>query len=447
MKVVVVGAGAAGLAATNMLVKGGVDVTAYDSSDFAGGRCSCYEKDGYIIDTGAQVIGKLCETQIRLCKEYGIDRELKKFRAAGAIWRNGKSYGMNASLKPADLIRNVKNIIGFRGLPLMAYPQMGLIGLAMLKRFIGLDYKNLNFEKLLGLGDMSVADFARKYGKGEAALDSILRPAVATLTLGEAEEVSIPHLIALMGLGKGILLLERGTGSLSTEMHKRLKDHIRLSTPVKEIVIENNAVKGVKLNEGFVDADHVICATTAGAARKLMPNLPGAMRGALEKVKYSSTVHVIFGTRERILPDNWYAIMLPKSAGSFLQCINDSSAKAAGFAPPGAGLSHSCTWGKSAEKMNRLSDGEIVEAMIKEIQRFAPNMTDNPDVAEVVRWDEAICLEPPGQFPAIHSMIKNHLHEVRGLHLAGEYMYLISCVEGALRSGEDAVKFILKEGK
>lgn len=55
-----------------------------------------------------------------------------------------------------------------------------------------------------------------------------------------------------------------------------------------------------------------------------------------------------------------------------------------------------------------------------------------------MRWDEAICLDPPGQARAIHDMRKHNYRDVEGLYLAGEYMYLISCVEGALRSGTEA---------
>jgi len=35
--------------------------------------------------------------------------------------------------------------------------------------------------------------------------------------------------------------------------------------------------------------------------------------------------------------------------------------------------------------------------------------------------------------------------DVRGLHLAGEYNYHVSCVEGAMRSGVDAAQEILEE--
>ena len=40
-------------------------------------------------------------------------------------------------------------------------------------------------------------------------------------------------------------------------------------------------------------------------------------------------------------------------------------------------------------------------------------------------------------------MQRDHYCEVPGFFLAGEYMYLVSCVEGALRSGEKAAAEIL----
>jgi len=46
VKVAVVGVGAAGLAATQSPRKAGVDVTAFESGDAAGGWARCYSKGG-----------------------------------------------------------------------------------------------------------------------------------------------------------------------------------------------------------------------------------------------------------------------------------------------------------------------------------------------------------------------------------------------------------------
>jgi hypothetical protein len=41
-------------------------------------------------------------------------------------------------------------------------------------------------------------------------------------------------------------------------------------------------------------------------------------------------------------------------------------------------------------------------------------------------------------------MRKRNYRDVEGLYLAGEYMYLISCVEGSLRSGIEAAEEALR---
>lgn len=44
----------------------------------------------------------------------------------------------------------------------------------------------------------------------------------------------------------------------------------------------------------------------------------------------------------------------------------------------------------------------------------------------------------PGQYVAIQDLLHNHFNDVRGLHLAGEYLFLIACTEGAWSTGADA---------
>lgn len=56
MRVGVVGAGIAGLAASRALRQNGCDVTVFESSDHVGGRCATTSIDGYTFDTGATSI-------------------------------------------------------------------------------------------------------------------------------------------------------------------------------------------------------------------------------------------------------------------------------------------------------------------------------------------------------------------------------------------------------
>jgi len=200
----------------------------------------------------------------------------------------------------------------------------------------------------------------------------------------------------------------------------------------------------VETEEGFMEADAVICTTTATTALKLMPNLPDTLRMPLQKVTYSSTVHFIFALRDRLLPEGWYAITFSRKEGSIQPGFADAGGKSPYFAPPGGGLIHCLTWGHQARELNQLPTDELKRMMIKDLQGIIPSMPDEPFHTEVVRWDEAICLDPPGQARAIHYMAKNNYRDLRGLFLAGSYMYLISCVEGALRSGIHAAEEALK---
>jgi len=372
----------------------------------------------------------------------GLGDQILTFDLKTSHWRDGKIHPMPTLGNLRKFLMELPELFRFRGLPPSVYPQMARLAFHLVKRYMNVDISKMNPTCLLDLGDTSVAEFTLRHG-GQEVLDWVMAPMVGGLTLGEPEDVSIAHIIGLMGLYEGLLLLQRGIGSLPAALYESCKASIKLKTPVKKVVIENGAVRGVETAEGFVAADHVICATTASMARGLMPDLPDTIRKPLETVRYSTTVHVMLALKKRMLPGGIYILTLPRPARSFLPALNDCSEKSPYFAPPGTGLSHCVTYGRRAQEMQKLPDAKIVDMVIQEVRRFVPLASQDIIMTEVVRWDEAICLEAPGEFPAMYCLKRNHLRDIKGLHLAGEYMYLISCVEGALRSGEDAAAAVL----
>src|ERR1700683_215075 len=70
-KVIVVGAGMAGLAAAYRLRQAGADVTVLESSDRVGGRVRTNSRDGYLIERGAQLITSTYRNALGLVKEHG----------------------------------------------------------------------------------------------------------------------------------------------------------------------------------------------------------------------------------------------------------------------------------------------------------------------------------------------------------------------------------------
>ena len=241
----------------------------------------------------------------------------------------------------------------------------------------------------------------------------------------------------------GLFTLKNGIGSLAERLYERCRDDVRLSAPVKRVVIEGGKVKGVETDEGLMEADAVICTTTATRALELIPDLPDGLRVPMEKVTYSACCHVMFGLEDRLLPQGWYAVGLPRKEGSSMAGFTDNSIKSPHYAPPGGGIVHCFTFGKHAFELNAMSDAEVFSRLKGEIRRFVPSMPEEPFFSEVYRWDEAVCLSPPGMLREVYRMKREHYRDVEGLFLAGEYMNMPS-VDGSLRSGIDAAEAVLR---
>lgn len=443
-QVVVIGAGCAGLSATYALKKAGVDVVALEASDRPGGRCWNMRREGFLLPVGAGFTESQWGTTHKLIRELGLADQAHDVDAMKvAFWRNGEKHYLLKST-PLEMLKSLPETLRFRGLPLKAYPQLARLGLAMLRYMRRLDRDSMDFSALLELGDVSSAQFALEHG-GPEVLDHLIAPFLGTMVLARPEEVTIAHLIALAFLAGGVCVMENGMGSINEALYEKVKDDVRLSAPVTKVVIENKRVKGVETREGFIEADQVICATDAVLARQLIPDLPDTMRKPLETCGYSSTYNYIFALEKKITPRDFVATFIPGSERSILTAVFETAGGAMKTAPEGAGLMYCFTAGWYDEELAQLSEDERRRRVIEEVQKFWPEFPDEPYFTECIRWDRAINLESPGQFPAIHYFLEHHYRDVKGLYLAGEYLFLIACTEGAFATGEKAAAMALDD--
>jgi oxygen-dependent protoporphyrinogen oxidase len=448
MKVIVVGAGAAGLAAARALRQRGVEVAVFEKEDAAGGRARGFSREGYVFDLGAQFSARLCTTTLAVCRELGMEGDFIPFDFTAALYRDGRLHPVYAGRDLRGIWRHRRDLARFRGVPWGAHPQLARMGPALIRRSRDFDFESMDPRPVLDLCDLSIADFTLRHG-GRKALEWGLQPLTSILTLGEPEEVGAAHILALIfGLSPGLVALRRGIGSLMQAMYESCADSVRLSTPVRRIVLEKGRAVGVETDAGTEEADAVVCAVTATAALRLLPGLPQSVAEPLRTVTYSSTAHFIFALRNRLLPEGWYGVSIPRSEGFIQPGFSDAAGKSPEFAPQGGGLVHSLTYGKRGKELERLEDEELKGMLIRELQAIVPGrMPDEPLMTVVARWPEAICLDPPGQARAIHYLRRDHYRDVPGLFLAGEYMYLVSCVEGALRSGLEAAGAVLSPAR
>ncbi|MBN2027268.1 MAG: FAD-dependent oxidoreductase [Actinobacteria bacterium] len=441
MKIIVVGAGTSGLAATRTLRKRGADVVALEAKDVAGGRIVGGRREGYTMDLGAQFFFKFYDTTFGLCRELGLGNDIVSFPFKVAIARNEKLYPAVAGLDPRELWRSRHDLLRFRGLSIPGMLQFARIMPLMLRRRRDLHF--IDYGNMLDLDDESFADLAIRRG-GKDVLEYLFQPVASCLTLGEPEDVGAGYGLTLLWYAlNGLFTLKHGIGSLAERLYEECANDVRLSTPVKRIVIDGGKVKGVETEEGLMEADAVICTATATKALQLMPGLPDGLRKPMEKVTYSACCHAMFGLEDHLLPEGWYAVGLPRLAGSSMAGFTDNTIKSPYYTPPGGGMVHCFTFGNHAFELNSMPDAEVFSRLKGEIRRFIPSMPQEPLFSEVYRWDEAVCLSPPGMLREMNVLKRERYRDVKGLFLAGEYLNMPS-VDGSLRSGIDAAEAALR---
>lgn len=444
-KVIIIGAGCAGLTAAYTLQKAGVDYVVLEADDRPGGRCWNLRRDGFQMPIGAGMSEKQWPVTQGLVRELGMaDQVITARNMRVGFWRDGRIYTLFVG-EPLKMLRSIPELLRFRGWPLKAYPQMAKVLFAMLKHMLKIDRKTRDFEPLLELGDISAAEFALRHG-GPEILDYFFSPAMGTMILARPEEVTIAHMTALAYVGRGVCVMENGMGSINEALYEKVKENVRLSTPVTKVVLENDEVLGVETADGFIEADQVICTADAVLTREIIPDLPDSIRMPLETCGYSSSYCYVFATEKRVTPEYLGVTLIPRNANSILTTIFElASTGGMKTAPDGAGLLYCFTAGWREEELANLSEEDRRRRVIQEAQRFWPELPDEPMITECMRWDRAINLESPGQFPAIHEFLKHHQKDVRGLYLAGEHLFLIACTEGAFATGEKAARMALED--
>ncbi len=439
MKVIVIGAGAAGLSAAYSLHRRGIDPLVLEAADHVGGRIAAEEVEGCLIDTGAQLLTDSYDTTIQLCQELGMP--LRRCNRRAGIYSRGKFRVLDQN----DPLANLRTLLAFK-----------LLSARGLRQFFRLAWKLRSHRHQLGITDLSraltldtnasIADWIRTHA-GSEFLEEAGQAVISVLTLAQPEEVGAAYGKALLwGFvfePADFLVPETGgIGSLARTLADTIADRVRLRTPVKQVIVRDGAVIGVSTAEGFIGADAVICATTATEARRLLPDLPAELASALRRVTYSSNCRVVFGVNRPVLPDSCYSVMFPRRLGSFLVGYSDPAVRFPGVTPSGTNPVHAGSTDLQAAPLSDLSDADIQSRFLAEIRRYVPAMPE-PRFGRVYRWKEAVCLTSGGPLTALYRMRRDLHKRVRGLALAGEYMHMPS-VNGALASGIVAVEDLLR---
>ena len=444
-RVVVVGAGTSGLAATHTLLKQNdkLDVTVLEGADHAGGRMAGEEVDGFYIDHAASLFLESYATVRGIAKELNIPLQHSPHTKGGYVYSGGKFCGVFAGGTLKQRLKTAQTLLSFR----LLSPK----GIFQFARFFRLaksksDVLDINDQtKLLPMDTpQSFQDYMEENGMGEY-LHQWVTNDIRAYTGGGPEQSGMASSMALLwnfslNSAEAVSIPATGVGSFSTQLAATCSENIRLSTPVNRIIIEDEAVKGVVTEAGdFIEADSVICCTTATVARRIMPDLPAEMHDVLGRVKYSACCKLVVGLDFDLLPEYAYAATFPRGSGTPLVALENAKAVAPGAVPKGKSMYNCLVMEDDARALFPLSDSEIADRLIEEIRKFFPEMPLRPELVRIYRWYEGGCLIHGGMLKEVYEMRKKRLPGIKGLFLAGDYTHL-PVTNGAMRSGVDAAR-------
>ncbi len=443
-KVVVVGAGLAGMASASALAEHGLDVELLEATQQLGGRAAHMSTGGFRIDLGANLFLESYSTARKMGEKLGSPLRPTSVAIHSGIYRNGRFHGIYGDRQLGHLLKTARTFLSFQLLSPKGVWQAGKFAKVVQKHA-----EDLNFqypEKILSLDiEQSAAVYFDKE-IGAESLEWLYGPGLAGYAFAHPEQVGIAFAMAMLwhnGLNGAACpyLPDGGMAAFVNALSQDCAHSVKLSTPVRQIVIENGAVRGVQTNEETIEAGAVICATTASMALQLIPQLPEVVCDAFRQVTYSKCCRVFFGVDSSPIPEAWYAISFPRLTGTLISGMSNPGLLAPETVPHGRSLVDAIVIDEQAEELFALSDEEVSNRVLSEMQHFFPRMPSAPLFSHVQKWPEAICLSPGGMMTALDRLRRLDYGGIKGLFFAGDYLGIPS-LDTALRSGLEAAEAV-----
>jgi monoamine oxidase len=393
-RVVVIGAGLAGLAAAEALQRAGREVVVLDARDRVGGRVSSRElPDGSVVEMGAEFILPGNDVIVAEAARLGL-----------GLWEKGMAYGRReVAGVTADELRAGAASIG----EALRDPEAARLSAAVL--LDRLDLAPAVRDAIRARVEVSAAAPAETVGADELGLVAAVR-----------DDPS--HGIA------------GGNQSLPRALAAELGERVHLREPARAIAWGDDGVT-VRSERGELSAGAAVIAVPAPLLEEIAfdPPLPRERRDAVARLGYGHAAKLFVPLRERPQPSavlsvpERYWTWTARAAGGEVQPV------AHAFAGSPGGL-------------ERLGVADGPAAWLASLTRLRPDLELQPEGALLSTWSDdpwargAYSVHTPGgNDPA--------LAERHGpLAFAGEYTAgpFAGLMEGALRSGQRAAEQLLR---
>lgn len=444
-RVIVLGAGLAGLSAGLELANSGYDLTILEARARPGGRVYTMREpfsDGLYADAGAARIQDTHEFTLRYAKQFNLALD-PFFPSEGAVvvLVNGKRIVVpfGKRLEIADL--PLKFSDEERKLGLMPsqvkylFSHFPKIGDAVKPDWAAPSLKQL---------EVSIPDFLRQQGASEGM--------VKMVAFGhDLSSMSVLMLLRETALGANTKLwykIRGGNDLLPKALAAKLSDKIRYGAPVSRIEQDERAVRVVFTGaEGpqVVSGDFLICTIPLPVMRRIevSPMLSTQKRTAIEVLDYLAMARVFFQSRRRFWikrgESGWASSDAPLDIWDYTR---DQPGK--------RGILGSYISGRLARRVSYQTPSEREATILEMMEKVHPGMRANFETSASHSWTtDPWSLGASAEFKAGQmSAFAPHLATPEGrIHFAGDHTSPWNgWINGALESGNRAAAEIKMRG-
>ena len=447
-RVAVVGGGIAGLTAAFTIRQRCPDaqIDLLEASSRFGGAIETEQAGGILVEWGADMFATEPAAGLELCKELGIEDELitpLPGARGAAIVQNGK------------LIRIPEGFVLMR--PTLIWPMLRtpLLSLAGKLRLLAEPFVAKRGE----IADESIESFVtRRFGR--ETLDRIVQPLVGGIYTGDVAKLSMAATMAQfweMEQRDGSLYrattrrrregadsaeqnsagaryekfrsVPTGMGRFAEELTKRLdRRHLHLNARVQSLVKSGEGWKltwttgddGSVVDSAF---SHIIVATPARIAAKLLADVVPEASRELEAIRFASSAVVVFGVREADIEQQLAiaGFIVPIEQRRKIIAVSFTGDKFAGRTPQGYKLLRVFIGGELQPELLSLSDSQLVDMAKDELKELI-GLRGEPVLTKVVRWNDAMPQYHVGHLQRL-KVIQAAVGQHRGLSLIGNSLH------------------------
>ena len=407
MKIGIIGAGAAGLAAALDLSSGGHKVVVYESAPFIGGQASTVQVGGGPLERGYHHLFTNDSAIIGLMAELGIGDRLKWYPSKVGTYISGKVY---KTTTPLDLLR-------LGALPFKDRIKLGLFALRV-KRIK--DWRSL---------ESQTADYWLREHLGGAAYEKMWAPLLKGKFGDYYDQVGMPwfwskiqtRFASRQGI-RGREVLGYPDGSFDT-VFNRLRSviesqdgEIHLSTPVTKIEVTDGVAKALVArpdngDETRREFDCVLSTVPSFIFPKLV-DLPDEYLSRLTGVHYLAAVVVILELSRPLT--NLYWMNIADADVPFLGLIEQTNMLPKEWYG-GNNVLYITNYLDRSDALFKMSSDELVELYLPHLTKFNPEF--DPSWIRAVHYN-AVSAAQPIIGTNYSKVIPDHRTPVRRLYLA-----------------------------